>query len=172
MKVMLASRNPAKARAVTLALPDAELILHEGDSGVGAQPKSDEETLRGALHRALSLPSGDWFRLGLEGGVTRQEGRLFLINYGALIAPSGKEYLAGGARIVLPSAMEKPLYEEGKELSTVMGDFYDLARVRSGEGAIGIFTHGLVTRPELFVHIIKLLYGSYLYDSDKETSKP
>lgn len=167
MKIMLASLNPAKAKAVSLAFPSAEVILHEAQSGVSKQPKSDEETMEGALNRARNLPAGKWFRIGLEGGVTRQAGRLLLINYGALISPAGKEYLAGGARIELPRAMIKPLYEEGEELAEVMGAFYDLAAVRSGEGAIGVFTEGLVTRPELFVHIIKLLYGSYLHDQRK-----
>jgi non-canonical (house-cleaning) NTP pyrophosphatase len=77
MKVVIASHNPAKIRAVneafTLQFPgkNFDFIPASVESGVSDQPFSDKETRHGARNRARNAcemhPGAD-FWIGLEGG--------------------------------------------------------------------------------------------------------
>jgi non-canonical (house-cleaning) NTP pyrophosphatase len=44
-----------------------------------------------------------------------------------------------------------------------MDDFAKKENVRKNEGAVGIFTNGLINRSEMFSHIMNLLVGQYHY---------
>lgn len=166
-KVYLGSLNPAKLNAVKEVLEDFEVIGVKVDSNVSNQPKSDEETINGALNRARSLPN-DGLRIGLEAGVEFHNNKLFLINWGVLIDLSGNEYIAGGTRIELPDYVRKGIFEENKELADIMGEVFKDDSIRLHQGAIGIFTHGQIERKDIFTHVVKLLYGEYLYKQEGE----
>ena len=166
-KAYIASTNQVKVNALKEVLSDYEIISIKVDSGVSNQPKSDEETILGAINRAKALP-GDGLRFGLEAGVTRQFGKLYLVNFGALIDKNNNIYTAGGTRIELPKVIEDKIFNEGKELALIMEELFQEKDVRSHQGAIGIFTSNMVKRIDIFTHIIKLLYGQYLY---KESQK-
>lgn len=175
-KIYVATFNMAKLNAVKEAFDEIidykdnyDIMPCKGESGVSKQPKTDEETLQGAINRAQNINYRDGFRIGLEGGVTLQNDRLLLINYGALIDPEGHLYTAGGARIELPLEMVSPIYDEGVELGDIMESYK--SETRSHEGAIGIFTDGYVSRSDLFVHVIKLLWGQYSYQKNKRNNK-
>ena len=172
-KIYVATFNVAKLNAVREAFDEIidykdnyEIMPCKGESQVSKQPKSDEETMNGAINRAQNIAYSDGFRIGLEGGVTLQNDRLLLINYGALIDPEGHLYVAGGARIELPKEMISPIYDQEIELGDIMEAYKE--DVRSHEGAIGIFTDGYVNRSDLFVHVIKLLWGQYSYHHNKK----
>ncbi|MFD0770537.1 DUF84 family protein [Bacillus sp. CGMCC 1.60114] len=168
MRVAVGSKNQTKVNAVQQVLPDAEMISLSVPSHVSAQPFSDEETLQGASNRAkLALAEGKVdIGIGLEGGVMHTEHGLFMCNWGALATKEGKLFTAGGARMRLPDEFIQPL-EEGKELSEVMEDYTKRHDIRSHEGAIGIFTNNYVDRTDLFVHVVKLLVGQYMYDRNE-----
>src|SRR5690606_10987819 len=78
MKVVVASANPAKIRAVQDALAQiftGQTLQCSGqstESGVSAQPMSSEETLQGALNRlqtvAAAAPGADYY-VALEAGL-------------------------------------------------------------------------------------------------------
>ncbi|MCR2821809.1 DUF84 family protein [Lederbergia panacisoli] len=164
MRIAVGSKNAAKIKAAETVLRDIgysnELIPLDAPSNVSGMPFSDEETMKGAMNRAeYCIAQGDVeIAIGLEGGVTETPKGLFLINYGAL-AEKGKETIvAGGARIMLPDEIAERL-RAGEELGPVMEDYSKKKNVRSKEGAIGIFTHGMVNRDEMFMHIMKLLVG-------------
>ncbi|MBS4216769.1 DUF84 family protein [Bacillus sp. FJAT-49711] len=164
MKIAVGSKNAAKIKAVEMVLGDSgyknELISLNAPSNVSGMPFSDEETMKGAMNRAeFCLNHGEaHVAIGLEGGVTETQYGLFLINYGAL-AEKGKETIVtGGARIKLPEEIAE-LLRAGEELGPVMEEYSKKKNVRSREGAIGIFTHGMVNRDEMFMHIVKLLVG-------------
>ncbi len=77
MKVVVASHNPVKINSVQSAF---ETCLKQGidivgvtvDSYVSDQPKSDKETLQGAMNRAKNaakLDSDANYFIGIEGGI-------------------------------------------------------------------------------------------------------
>ena len=44
-----------------------------------------------------------------------------------------------------------------------MDDYAKKENVRKNEGAVGIFTNGLINRSEMFSHLMNLLVGQYYY---------
>lgn len=160
MDIIVGSTNRAKIGAVKAIFPNHSIIPIKAPSNVSSQPFSDEETRQGAINRAkqcLQIQKGD-LGIGLEGGVMYIDEQLFLCNWGALVTDKGRIFTASGARIVLPDKIKQNL-ELGYELGDIMDDYASQKDVRQNEGAIGIFTNNLVTRKELFVHIVKLLRG-------------
>ncbi|WP_226583977.1 DUF84 family protein [Halobacillus litoralis] len=163
MKIYVGSQNPTKIDSVKHVFPEMEIIGMEVESKVAAQPFSDEETLEGAINRARECASQSKAHLGigLEGGVMEIEDDLYLCNWGALVDNKENVYTASGARILLPEEIKADL-EKGKELGDVMDVYADKHDVRKKEGAIGIFTNGMVRREEMFTHVVKLLKGQWL----------
>lgn len=158
--VIVGSKNPAKVHAVQEVLIKEPFEVHSVDvpSLVSAQPFSDEETVTGAINRAKqALASADAaFSIGLEGGVYRQNGHLYLCNWGALVTPEQAIYTAGGLRMQLPTYMVEKL-EQGYELSAALA-----ANASKQEGAVGVLTNGRISRKEMFTHIVRACYGQYL----------
>src|SRR5438477_3113617 len=106
MKIIIGSKNPAKNQAVKNAFRDGnfEFISLDIPSGVNEQPFSDEETINGAMNRAveaLRQGNGD-VGIGLEGGVQETRLGLLICNWGALAAKDMEPIIAGGARFLLP----------------------------------------------------------------------
>ncbi len=163
-KAYVGSLNKIKVGATTEVLSQYgyEVIGIDAPSQVSAQPMTDDETIEGATNRALGLPT-DGLRIGLEAGVMLHKDTLFLTNWGVLIDEDGNRIVAGGTRIALPDEVKKTLFEDGLELSDAMAKHYNTKDIKFKEGAIGYFSNSLVTRNDNFVHIIKLLYGRYLY---------
>lgn len=164
MKAYLGSKNIVKVIATKEVLSGFgyEVIDLEVDSMVSSQPKSDAETIKGAYNRAKSLPK-DGLRIGLEAGVELLDNELYLTNFGVMIDENENVYKAGGTRITLPNEIKKKIFEDGYELSDAMNEYFNILDIKHKEGAIGYFTSNLVVRKDIFVHIVKLLYGQYLY---------
>lgn len=160
-KCYLGSQNKVKLEAVKEVLKNYEIIGLKVNSLVSDQPLTDDETIKGALNRANSLPK-DGLRVGLEAGVQLYNDILFLVNWGILIDENDNVYYAGGTRIPLPEFVKNKLLNEKMELADVMDEYMKTQDLRSKEGAIGVFTNSLVKRKDIFVHIMKLLYGQYL----------
>jgi inosine/xanthosine triphosphatase len=167
MKIVIGSKNPAKIAAVKQAftMNEFEFSAVDAPSGVSPQPFTDDETITGAINRAkeaLRLDGGQ-IGIGLEGGVQETSFGLFLCNWGALVESQDEApIIAGGARILLPESIAEKL-REGLELGLVMDEFTQKQNIRKNEGAIGIFTDGIINRADMFTHVTKLLYGQYLY---------
>jgi len=78
MKVIVASTNPAKIKAVTDAFkkvfPEFKIKVESisVESGISEQPMSNKETLKGAMGRAKNarrkIPKADYW-VGIEGGL-------------------------------------------------------------------------------------------------------
>ncbi|MEH7117754.1 DUF84 family protein [Neobacillus vireti] len=168
MKIVIGSKNPAKITAVQTSFSnlDHEFISLDIPSGVNAQPFSDEETIRGAINRAVgALKEGNGeIGIGLEGGVQETSQGLLLCNWGALATKDQEPFIAGGARFLLPEEIAVRL-RAGEELGPVMDDYAKRKNVRKIEGAVGIFTNGLVNRVDMFTHLTKLLVGQFTYYS-------
>jgi inosine/xanthosine triphosphatase len=168
MKIIIGSKNPAKIAAVknTFSYENSEFISLDIPSGVNEQPFSDEETIQGAINRAVgALKQGNGaIGIGLEGGVQETSRGLLICNWGALATTDMEPIIAGGARILLPEEVAVRL-RAGAELGTVMDSFAKQKNVRKNEGAVGIFTNGQVNRAEMFTHLMKLLVGQYTYQN-------
>lgn len=166
MDIIIGSKNPAKIQAVKQVFTEDIYSFKEIDarSGVSDQPFSDEETIEGAINRAtdaLIIGQGQ-IGIGLEGGVEDTEYGLFLCNWGALVTESKPPIIAGGARILLPEGIAERL-RSGEELGPVMEEFTNQQNIGKGEGAIGVFTYGVIPRSDMFSHIVKLLFGQYQF---------
>ncbi|OLS35859.1 DUF84 family protein [Bacillus sp. MRMR6] len=174
MKIIIGSTNPAKVEAVKTAFTYtySEFISLDISSGVSDQPFSDDETIKGAVNRALmALQQGNGdIGIGLEGGVQETELGLMICNWGALASNSMEPIIAGGARFLLPEEIALRL-RAGEELGPVMDDYAKKSNVRKKEGAVGIFTNGLMNRVEMFSHIMCLLIGQYHYKKDLQSEK-
>lgn len=168
MKVIIGSMNNTKVEAVKEVFPSDQVLSYSAKSSISAQPFSDEETRLGAINRAKDCVAmaPDAMGIGLEGGVMDIKGQLFLCNWGALIDLKQRVHTASGARILLPKEVSEPL-REGVELGDVMDSYVEMQGVRHNEGAIGIFTNNLVSRKDMFLHVVTLLRGQweYWYDS-------
>jgi inosine/xanthosine triphosphatase len=166
MNIIIGSKNPVKIRAVKqVFLGDQfEFKMMDVSSGVSEQPFSDQETIIGAINRAknaLSEGQGQ-IGIGLEGGVHETEQGLFLCNWGALASFEESPIVAGGARILLPMEVANRL-RKGEELGPVMDDYAKKQNISINEGAIGVFTNGLMNRADMFMHVTQLLFGQYLF---------
>lgn len=170
MDVWVGTKNKAKVASVQSVFTEARLLELEVSSGVSNQPFSDEETRLGAIHRATqSLPRNTdeyCISIGLEGGVMEIDNALYICNWGALATSTNELYVASGARIPLPKEIADELYA-GNELGPVMEAFSKKADVRQQEGAIGIFTNGLLDRSDMFSHIVRILKGQWEYNKQK-----
>lgn len=171
MKIIIGSNNPAKITAVKSAFhyQQSEFLSLDIPSGVSDQPFSDNETIKGAINRALgALQKGNGdIGIGLEGGVHESEHGLLLCNWGALAASNMEPIIAGGARFLLPEEISVRL-RAGEELGPVMDDYAKRENVRKHEGAVGVFTNGLINRAEMFSHIMNLLVGQYHFQKQKK----
>jgi inosine/xanthosine triphosphatase len=164
LKICVGSKNPTKVGAVEEIFPEAAVDFAVVSSRVSPQPMSDEETRSGAINRALECrkASPDVYGIGLEGGVMFIGDTCYLCNWGAMATPEGNIFTASGARIVLPEEISQKL-KDGKELGEIMDSFAQRKEVRNKEGAIGIFTNDLISRKEMFSHVVKLLRGQWEY---------
>jgi inosine/xanthosine triphosphatase len=168
LKVAIGTQNKAKVEAIKSGFHEYyENVSFEclkTESNVNDQPFSDHETIEGALNRAknvLRMTESD-IGIGLEGGVTESLYGMFLCNWGALVDRSGKEIIAGGARISLPLEIGNGL-RQGRELGPLMDEFTQRTGIRNKEGAVGVFTNGTVTRDAMFLHVVQLLIGQWHY---------
>ncbi|MET0785975.1 MAG: DUF84 family protein [Paenisporosarcina sp.] len=166
MKIGIGTKNTAKTSAVKrlcqLHFQNPLIYEFKANSLVSEQPLSDEETLLGAKNRALHVLelSDVQLAFGLEGGVKEMNGQMYICNWGALALRDGTVFIAGGAQIPLPEEVAKSI-REGLELGPTMEVYTQRVGISHSEGAVGIFTEGLVNRQEMFEHILKMLIGQY-----------
>jgi len=152
MRIAIGSTNPTKVEAARRAAarlwPESEVVAVAVSSGVGEQPVSDDETIRGAVNRArnaLAAVKGASVGMGVEGGVQDTPHGMFVGGWAAVIDRDGALGIGGGGRVMLPEAIARRI-RAGEELGPVMDDFSGRRNVKHGEGAIGIFTNGLIER--------------------------
>jgi inosine/xanthosine triphosphatase len=172
LKIAIGTQNKAKVQAIQKGFREHyENVSFEclkTESNVSEQPFSDQETIEGALNRAknvLRMTDAD-IGIGLEGGVTETLYGMFLCNWGGLVDRKGNEIIAGGARISLPAEIGKGL-RQGRELGPLMDDFTQRSGIRQSEGAVGVFTDGIVTRDAMFLHVVQLLIGQWKYKQNQ-----
>lgn len=160
LTLVVGSTNKVKVQAIQSVFSNFKIVSYDANSHVSNQPTTDEETLQGAINRAKEARKQGSIGIGLEGGVCFMPQGLMLINYGALVDKDNNLYIAGGARIFLPKAIQIGI-EQGLELGDVMDAYTKREGIREQEGAIGVFTANQVKRQTIFEHIGQLLYGQW-----------
>ncbi|TSC60416.1 MAG: hypothetical protein LiPW15_294 [Parcubacteria group bacterium LiPW_15] len=158
MKIVVGSKNSVKVDAlkeIILKYPDlehAEVSALEVDSKVSAQPKSLEETIRGAMNRAIGSFADCDYSFGIEAGLmvvpNTKTGHM---NVCACAIYDGKGFHLG-----LSSAWEAPK----KVVECMLKDGLDMNQavfktglttnphIGSAEGLVGIITKGRLNRKE------------------------
>lgn len=146
--IAVGSTNSAKLAAVEQAaaslFPDLLVEQVEAMPGVPEQPHGDDETARGALHRAAQaqrLLDAD-YGVGLESGVTDgPAGRLYAISWAAAISRAGRRAFAGSERFPLPDEFADRV-RAGAELGPVIDEVLGIPCLGRSRGAISIVTAG------------------------------
>lgn len=158
---MVGSTNPVKIGAVKDALgklfPHADYVGVEVGSGVRAQPKSDEETMKGARNRArkvLRVTHAD-MAIGLEGGVTETPLGMMNTVWCCVMTRSGVTSVSGGSHFVLPKKLAQAI-REGREMADVLDEVSGQKDVRSKQGVIGFLTKNLIDRRTEYAHLVRL----------------
>lgn len=163
MKIVIASKNPVKIKAVETgfrAMFTAADFVIEGiyvESGVADQPMDEAETKRGAINRVtnaqLASPVAD-FWVGLEGGV--QETDEGMETFGWVAIKSEQSIgLSRTASLLLPHKVAE-LIRSGLELGEADDQVFQKENSKQDLGAVGILTHGVVLRSEGFEMGVKL----------------
>jgi len=161
MKIVIASQNPVKIKAVKTAFrqvfPDKKLEFMSFDiaSGVSDQPIGREETLRGAMNRALGASKkvkADYY-VGLEGGVNKA-----MDTEVAWMVVRNSEGRIGKSQtnsFELPSEITK-LLNQGKELADAGDIVFGTKNNKHTTGVVGLLTHGVIDREKYYVQAIIL----------------
>lgn len=152
-KIVVGSTNPVKVEAVRRVVQrvwqDALVTGVEAASGVSAQPQTDEESIHGAIHRAqhaLVLMPAD-LGVGVEGNTVDTEYAMFSTAWIAIIDASGQVGLGSSGRFELPEMVATAI-RSGGELGPLMDQLIGGHNTKQKQGAVGIFTNGLLERTE------------------------
>ncbi len=163
MKIVVASRNPAKVKAVLqgfeLLFPEEkkEVIEVDVDSGVSDQPMSDEETLQGARNRAQNAkdywPDAHYW-VGLEGGITGNAAEMEAFAWIVVLSP-GLEGKSRTTSFQLPFKVTT-LIMEGHELGHADDIVFGKTDSKKSSGAVGLLTDGAISRSTLYAQAVSL----------------
>jgi inosine/xanthosine triphosphatase len=158
MIINIASKNPIKIRALEETISqyplfsDAKIMSLEIDSGVSDQPKSMDETIKGATNRALQAFMGCDYSVGIEDGLMKvPHTKTGYMNVTVCSIYDGKTHSLG-----LSSAFEYPVeatryaVEGNMDMNQVFAKLglTKNPKVGNSEGAIGILTKGRLPRKE------------------------
>jgi inosine/xanthosine triphosphatase len=157
MNIVVGSTNPVKVGAVEEAFkryfPDCSVIGHEAKSGVSEQPRSEEETINGAINRAKNSIGANDYGVGVEGGVCVINNKMFDCAWVAIIDKTGEIGLSGGLYFELPKKIADKI-SAGGELGPIMNEMTGEENVKQKMGAIGIFSKGQLDRKQAYVQIV------------------
>lgn len=160
--IIVGSTNPVKVGAVREVFRKiyGEKVRVEGvevKSGVGEQPMSEDETVRGAKNRARAVMRKTQdkvdFGVGLEGGVVEIGGKLFECAWVAVKSKKGEEGLGGGLYFELPPKVAAKI-RRGGELGPIMNELTGVEDVKKKMGAIGVLTKNNLSRQKAYEQII------------------
>lgn len=133
-------------------------------SDVPAQPRGDEETIRGARTRAERgrVALGADLGIGLEGGIVElPDGSLRTCAWAVVVDGQGRSGTGGSLAMPLPPAVAA-LIGEGLELGDAMDRLTGTLNVKHGAGASGILTGGLVDRQAAYESIVTFALAPWL----------
>jgi inosine/xanthosine triphosphatase len=156
------SLNPIKLQAVregaAALFGDVEVSAVAVASGVSAQPVGDEEMIAGATRRAqaaFSASANAGYGVGLEGGVVELREGMFACAWCAVAGPNGIVGVASTGQFQLPPKVAE-LVRGGMELGDADDVVFGRTNSKQNEGAVGILTHGQLTRAQFYTPAVML----------------
>jgi len=163
LKILVASANPAKIKAVASAFqqvfPDQRLEVSglATESGVAAQPMTSEETLLGAMNRVQALATMDAdYRVAIEAGLDGDLTFAWMV-----IEHQGKIGKSRSASLMLPPQALLALHQ-GQELGDVMDELFNQRNVKQQGGAIAMLTGHQLTRSSVYHQALVLALIPFL----------
>lgn len=158
MKVIVGSKNEIKINAVKESinsydiLSDAEVSGSEVSSQISDQPKSMDETIKGAMNRAKNAFVECDYAFGIEDGLFRVPNtKTDFMNVCVCVIFDGREYHVGlSSGFEYPSEVTRLVLDEGLDIEQAFlkSGLTDKPKLGSAEGAIGILTKGRLMRKE------------------------
>jgi inosine/xanthosine triphosphatase len=157
MKIKVASLNPQKVSAVKEIVahyPMLEKAEVEGvavPSGISDQPKSLEETVRGAINRAKNAFTDADYSFGLESGLMEVPyTKTGIMDVCVCAIYDGKNTHVGLSCAFEPPKKVAQLMHEGMNMSeaTAAAGLTTNPNIGAAEGLIGILTQGRLTRQQ------------------------
>lgn len=167
--VAVGSANPVKVAAVRAVLERVvtDLTVHAiaVASGVPDQPFGDEETQAGARQRAraalVATPDAT-LGIGLEGGVVPlPDGGFRSCAWAVVVDRHGREGAGGSLAMPLPPRVAARL-RAGEELGLAMDAEARTSGTKTGRGAVGILTAGLVDRQRAYEPMVAYALAPWL----------
>ena len=162
------SQNPVKLQAVRLGaatlFDEIEVIGVSVASGVSEQPFGDEEMIAGAAQRAaaaLDQCATAQYGVGLEGGVLELREGMFACAWCAITSRDGAVGVASTGNFQLPPRVAE-LVRSGMELGEADDVVFGRTNSKQNEGAVGILTHGRLTRAEFYAPAVLLALVKFL----------
>lgn len=166
IKIAVGSTNPVKVNAVKDIVPlydlfaEAEVISVNVPSDVSEQPKSIEETVRGAKNRALAAFEGHDLGFGIESGLIEVPGtKTGMMDCCVCAIYDGTDYVIGiSSAFECPPQIMRLVHEKGHDLNQA---FFEAGltknpKVGSAEGAVGLLTKGRVDRKSYTIQAITM----------------
>ena len=170
MRIAVGSTSDSKLRAARAvfgrAFPAIEVSAVPVPSIVRPQPLSDEETIRGAQHRAREaqrLRRAD-FGVGIEGGVHTDAHGAWMCVWVAVVDQTGRESLGSGIRLRLPQWLAQRALA-GEEVGAIVDTLVGAEDAHEALGAIGLLTHGLVDRQAALEQALAAALAPFLAQS-------
>lgn len=155
MKLIVASLNPQKIAAVSQLISQYPLLAGstvEGvnvNTGVGDQPKSLDETVRGAINRAKAAHRKGYISFGIESGLMEVPyTKTGMMDVCACAIYEGSEIHLGLSSAFEPPKLVAKFMKEGMNMSdaSVAAGLTTNKNLGAAEGLIGIVTHGRMDR--------------------------
>lgn len=169
MKIVVGSTNTAKIRAAQIAIdqifPGNKVTGLSVDSKIDNQPKSDRESMQGAINRARAAQEKSQadFGIGMEGGMNKIGNKWFESGWIAVVNKNGRIGLGTSARFELSDKIAKKLLS-GKELREVVIKLSGNENIYQEEGAMGLITNKHLPRDLAYSHGIIFAFAPFLSD--------
>lgn len=177
-KIIVASRNPVKINAALSGFKKMfpnEMFEIEGvsvASGVGDQPMSDEETIRGARTRvenACAQYADADFWVGIEGGVEDAHNEMQAFAWIVIKSKDGNVGRGRTGVFLLPPQVAH-LVRQGKELGEADDIVFGRINSKQENGAVGLLTDNIMHREKYYTDTVVLALipfrNRHLYFSD------
>lgn len=168
MIIHVGSKNEVKVGAVRDLLPEypfaasADVRGFDVPSGVAEQPKSFEETIRGAMNRASACFAGATVSVGIESGfVPVPFTKTGFMDVTACAVFDGREHHLGLSSLFeCPKDVTEMITEGGVTMSEAFHrcGYTSNPMLGSAEGAIGILTRGRVTRKDYTMQALRMAF--------------
>jgi len=166
--VAVGSTNPVKIAAVRAVLarvaPHVEVHGVAVTSGVPEQPWGDAQTIAGARARAAGALAATVAELaiGLEGGVVEDTaGGVRTCAWAVALGRDGREGCGGSLAMPLPARVVARL-RAGEELGLAMDAEARVSDTKTGRGAVGILTAGLIDRQAAYEPLVTYALAPWL----------